>query len=264
MPALSWAPRFGIAWDVTGDQKTAIRASGGIFYNFINRSQYLYNGGPLVSQVRSVLNSTLDELDDVARVGNLVVSPQQVNIPAASTFRCTASSWRRVSCSRKNYQGNVAFQRDIGFKTVAEVAWVGNFGRTSGGRRRPTTSSRARTARRTTCSATSRSTPTSCAAIIPVSVPIRYLTTDDEILNYNALQVSVNRRLDHGLQMGLAYTLSKAEGSGLGLPHRGAVWQTGHPRSLLRTALVSQNQDRRHPGAPLQLRAAQSDAGVPC
>ena len=82
MPALSWAPRFGIAWDVTGDQKTAIRASGGIFYNFINRSQYLYNGGPLVSQVRSVLNSTLDELDDVARVGNLVVSPQQVNIPA--------------------------------------------------------------------------------------------------------------------------------------------------------------------------------------
>ena len=41
-----------------------IRASGGIFYNFINRSQYLYNGGPLVSQVRSVLNSTLDELDD--------------------------------------------------------------------------------------------------------------------------------------------------------------------------------------------------------
>ena len=81
MPALSWAPRFGIAWDVTGDQKTAIRASGGIFYNFINRSQYLYNGGPLVSQVRSVLNSTLDELDDVARVGNLVVSPQQVNIP---------------------------------------------------------------------------------------------------------------------------------------------------------------------------------------
>ena len=61
MPALSWAPRVGIAWDVTGDQKTAIRASGGIFYNFINRSQYLYNGGPLVSQVRSVLNATLDE-----------------------------------------------------------------------------------------------------------------------------------------------------------------------------------------------------------
>ena len=27
------------------------------------------------------------------------------------------------------YQANVAFQRDIGFSTTAEVAWVGNFGR---------------------------------------------------------------------------------------------------------------------------------------
>ena len=30
-----------MAWDVFGDGKTAIRAAGGIFYNFINRSQYL-------------------------------------------------------------------------------------------------------------------------------------------------------------------------------------------------------------------------------
>ena len=27
------------------------------------------------------------------------------------------------------YQANVAFQRDIGFNTTAEIAWVGNFGR---------------------------------------------------------------------------------------------------------------------------------------
>ena len=27
------------------------------------------------------------------------------------------------------YQANVAFQRDIGFSTTAEIAWVGNFGR---------------------------------------------------------------------------------------------------------------------------------------
>ena len=41
---------------------------------------------------------------------------------------------------------------------------------------------------------------------------ISYLTTDDDILNYNAMQVSVQRRLSRGLQMGMAYTLSKSEG----------------------------------------------------
>ncbi len=41
---------------------------------------------------------------------------------------------------------------------------------------------------------------------------ISYLATDDDILNYNAMQVSVQRRLTRGLQMGMAYTLSKSEG----------------------------------------------------
>ncbi len=41
---------------------------------------------------------------------------------------------------------------------------------------------------------------------------ISYLATDDDILNYNAMQVSVQRRLTKGLQMGMAYTLSKSEG----------------------------------------------------
>ena len=29
MPFLSWGPRIGVAWDVTGDGKTAVRAAGG-------------------------------------------------------------------------------------------------------------------------------------------------------------------------------------------------------------------------------------------
>jgi hypothetical protein len=41
---------------------------------------------------------------------------------------------------------------------------------------------------------------------------IDYLTTDDDILNYNAMQVSVQRRLSQGFQMGMAYTLAKSEG----------------------------------------------------
>src|SRR4029450_5904109 len=82
MPALSWAPRIGMAWDLTGDQKTALRASGGIFYNFLNQGQSPCSPGPLGSRVRSILNATLDDIDDVTAAGTLVESPQQANLPA--------------------------------------------------------------------------------------------------------------------------------------------------------------------------------------
>ena len=37
-------------------------------------------------------------------------------------------------------------------------------------------------------------------------------TNDLETLRYHSMQFSVQRRLSHGLQMGLAYTLSKGKG----------------------------------------------------
>ena len=152
-----------------GDGKTAIRASGGIFYNFINRSQYLYNGGPLVSQPRAILNATLDELADVRRVGHAFVGEPADRSTSAGRLRDSRLHGNQLPQGKlepeKNYQANVAFQRDIGFNTVAEVAWVGNFGRNfwrdEDDQQHP---SRTRTATRKTCSATSRSTPTSSGA----------------------------------------------------------------------------------------------------
>ena len=113
-----------MAWDVTGDQKTAIRASGGIFYNFINRAQYLYNGGPLISSVRQVLNSTLRRARRRRPVGPVRRKRRsRATSRRATRCRCTACRLPQGKLQpEKNYQANVAFQRDIGFKTVAEVA----------------------------------------------------------------------------------------------------------------------------------------------
>ncbi len=248
MPALSWAPRIGMAFDLTGDQKTALRASGGIFYNFLNQGQYLYNEGPLVSRVRSILNATLDEIDDVTASGNLVESPQQANLPAGFDLALHGNQMPQGKLQpEKNYQVNVAVQRDIGFKTVAEVAWVGNYGRNFW---------RAKTMNNIEPFAYGkvenlfRNEPINQNFLrrdYPGIGPIRYLTTEDEILNYNAMQVSVNRRLDRGLQMGLAYTLSKAEGlQGWDAVTEELYGKDGIHDRYYGPPSVSQTQDRRH------------------
>ena len=248
MPALSWAPRIGMAFDLTGDQKTALRASGGIFYNFLNQGQYLYNEGPLVSRVRSILNATLDDIDDVTASGNLVESPQQANLPAGFDLALHGNQMPQAKLQpEKNYQVNVAVQRDIGFKTVAEVAWVGNYGRNFW---------RAKTMNNIEPFAYGkvenlfRNEPINQNFLrrdYPGIGPIRYLTTEDEILNYNAMQVSVNRRLDRGLQMGLAYTLSKAEGlQGWDAVTEELYGKDGIHDRYYGPPSVSQTQDRRH------------------
>ena len=77
--------------------------------------------------------------------------------------------------------------------------------------------------------------------------PVRYLTTDDDILNYNAMQISVQRRLDRGLQMGVAYTLSKAEGlQGYDFATEELYGAEGLRERYYGPPSVSQNQDRRH------------------
>src|SRR5687768_2727199 len=214
MPALSWGPRIGMAWDVTGDGKTAIRAAGGIFYNFINRSQYLYNGGPLIARDKVVRNATLDDVTAFAQAGTqFAESPQTGNLPGGFPLPVYGQQEPQGKLQPETYyQANVAFQRDIGFSTTAEIAWVGNFGRNFW---------RAKNSNNITPFAYAN--PANLFNNEPIAEnflrrdypgmgTIRYLTTDEETLNYNSMQVSVQRRLNRGLQMGLAYTLSKAEG----------------------------------------------------
>ncbi len=110
------------------------------------------------------------------------------------------------------YQGNIAFQRDIGFNTTAEIAWVGNFGRNFW-----------RLKDANNIAPYAYANPANLFNNEPINVNllrrdypgignVRYLMTGEDTLNYNAMQLSVQRRLNRGLQMGLAYTLSKSEG----------------------------------------------------
>jgi hypothetical protein len=215
MPYLKAGPRVGIAWDVTGDHKTAIRAAGGIFYNFLNQGQYLFSGvSPLLTQDKIVRNATIDDIADFAKAGTeFASSPQTGNLPDGFPLVLHGNSSKPGKLQPETYyQGNVAFQRDIGFSTTAEIAWVGNFGRHFW-----------RIKDSNNVAPFTYANPANLLNNEPVNANllrrdypgisnVRYLTTDEDTLNYNAMQVSVQRRLNRGLQMGLAYTLSKSEG----------------------------------------------------
>jgi hypothetical protein len=212
-PMWSYAPRIGLAWDVFGDGKTAVRASTGVFYNFVNRSSYGFSGGALVSSVRSIRNSTISDLATAAAGGTFVESPQNTRIPPGFGLPLHGNQLPQGELEpERNYHVNLAFQRDIGFNTVAEVAYVSNIGRKYW---------RNKTVNNVPLNAYADPNNLFNREAIAANFlrrdwsgvgSVGYLTTDDDILNYNAMQVSVQRRLSRGLQMGMAYTLSKSEG----------------------------------------------------
>lgn len=214
MPFLSYGPRLGFAWDVTGDGKTAIRGAGGIFYNFLNQGQYAFDGGPLITQDKIIRNGSIDDVVTFAKAGTqFAESPQQTAIPEGFPLVLHGDQADPGNLRPETYyQANLAFQRDIGFNTTAEIAWVGNFGRNFW---RLKDSNNIAPYAYANPGNLFNNEPINANLIrrdYPGIGNVRYLTTTEETLNYNAMQLSVQRRLHQGLQMGLAYTLSKAEG----------------------------------------------------
>ena len=206
-PFFKYAPRAGFAWNMFGDGKTALRGSWGIFYNFPRSTGdggYPFSGGCPVSCTRQIRWATFNDITN-ATATNLIDNP--VNVTAAGYEQPLA----------KSHNVNLAFQRDIGFNTVAEIAYVGNFtwnhGRFVDVNRLPLNV---------------YANPANLVNNAPVNVnslrsqygqypgmgsvnqyfPGLYSKT----LDYNAMQLQVTRRLSQGLQMGLAYTLAKGEG----------------------------------------------------
>jgi hypothetical protein len=214
MPMWSYAPRVGFAWDVFGDGKTAVRAGTGVFYNFINRSQYRWNGGALISRTRTLRNLSIADIRALAAAGSqFAESPQNTALPDGFPLTLYGQQLPVGELEpERNYHVNLAVQRDIGFNTVAEVAYVSNIGRKYW--RAKSTNNIPLNAYADPANLFNRESISAnfLRRDYPGVGSIGYLTTDDDILNYNAMQLSVQRRLSRGFQMGLAYTLSKSEG----------------------------------------------------
>ena len=203
----------GFAWDVFGDGKTAIRASTGVFYNFV--------AGPVPVQRRCAGQPRADDPQlDAWRRGHargsgtaFAESPQGTALPE----RLPADAPRQPDAPATSSRSATTRPTSRSSATSASTPSPRSpTSRTSGG-----SSGGTKTTNNIPIDAYAN--PDNLFNNEPINAnflrrdyhgvgSISYLTTDDDVLNYNAMQTSVQRRLSRGLQMGLAYTLSWNEG----------------------------------------------------
>ncbi len=211
-PPLVVAPRLGFAYDPKGNGKMVIRASAGIFYNRTTDS--LSGGGTApVVYTPTLYYSTVSGIPQAAQ--SAALSPI-----AASTYVQQRFNIEHVNAF------NFTVQRDIGFNTVVDVAYVGSFDRDAGGA--PYSGSRQSYSLQLNplpqgiysqpgTTVTINGVPSEINAnLLRTAYPglgaISYAPFAFSGVNYNALQMGAQHRLNHGLAFGATFSFSKALG----------------------------------------------------
>jgi hypothetical protein len=206
------APRVGFAWDLKGDGKQALRASTGTFYAIPTRGAWEgFVGTAPAAFNRQVRWATFSDIENFATSGKTFVeSPINAQYAGGETRSL-----------EKSYNLNVTYQREVGFNTTAEVAYVGSWTYT-GGRtddiNRPVNNVYllADPSRMFNGNALDtnflRTNYPGFGSINQWRDAKDGFTVNNNTLRYNAMQLNVQRRLNRGLQMGMAYTLAKGMG----------------------------------------------------
>jgi hypothetical protein len=176
-------PRFGLAYRI--NEKTVFRAGAGRFFANVGVADNIFLGGnPPFQPMASISNGEADEPGG----GSNVAFPQffMTNDPVYKI----PSAWN----------WNFTVQREIGYNTTVEVAYVGRVGQNMERTRE-------------------------LNALAPGSVPsdlntnylrpykgFAFINLGENAARseYNGLQIELNRRFSNGLSYGLAYTLSES------------------------------------------------------
>jgi hypothetical protein len=219
-PTLVAAPRFGMAYDLTGDQRVILRGGGGLFFDRPDgNTVFSIPGNPPISTSQDLRNGQLQTLG---------TGLSTVGVPALIVFQYDAqipSSWQ--------WQGGVQFM--LPWSTALDVSYVGNHGFNrlrafqGGGNGSVDLNAvdigAAFLPQNQDPTLASSTVPGATAYTTNLLRPFRgYAAINEQQTRfwdtYHSIQMSVNRRYRNGLAFGTNYTLGLSLKGNTGLQSR--------------------------------------------
>ena len=212
-PTIGYAPRFGVAYDVTGEQKIILRGGAGLFFDRPNgNSVFSQVGNPPFSTSTTVRYS---QLQDLGSGGLTTQGP-----PAMIVFKYDSEL-------PSSYQWNAGMQLALPWSLTGDVSYVGQhgFNLLQNVDINAVDLGTAFTAPAQDPTVAASSTPGGSALSVDLLRPYRGFGAIQQNWGigsntYHSIQTSLNRRFRNGVSLGLNYTLGLSNTGTAGNPVR--------------------------------------------